>query len=83
MENFGEHIKFVKKDGDVLLKLHNKNSATYFSIWLTSCKIDYRFISIHNEDDLFYDSDDKEYEYLFWIKKTDWNYLKDEINWEE
>lgn len=84
MEDFGENIKFVRENDEVLLKLHNQISATYFGIWLTSRNIDFRFISIHNEDDVFYDPDeDKEYEYLFWLKKDDWKYLKDEVSWEE
>jgi hypothetical protein len=83
-ENFGEEIKFVRENEEVLLKLYTKKSATYFSIWLTSRKIDYRFVTVHNEDDFFCESnEDEEYEYLFWIKKDDWNYLKDDICWRE
>lgn len=83
MQDLGEKVKVVREDADILLKLYSKDSAAYFSIWLTSCKINFRFISIHDEDDLFYDSDDRKYEYLFWIKEDDWNYLKDEIDWED
>lgn len=83
MEDFGESIKFVRENEDVLLKLYNKNSAAYFSIWLTSRGIDFRFVSVSNRDDLFYEQDDNEFEYLFWIKIHEWNNIKDEINWEE
>ncbi|HTX61116.1 MAG TPA: hypothetical protein VMC48_02300 [Methanobacterium sp.] len=82
-ENFGEDVKFVREEGDVLLKLYHKNSAIYFSIWLTSRRIDYRFIITGTEDDFFYDPDVEEYEYLFWIEKSDWNSLKDDICWEQ
>lgn len=82
MGNIGENIKLVKVDEEVLLKLYNKKSAIYFSIFLTARGIDFRFISAYEEDDLFYDDDDKGYEYLFWIKKDDWNDLKDDISWE-
>lgn len=30
MEDFGENIKFVRENDEVLLKLHNQISATYF-----------------------------------------------------
>ncbi len=84
MENFDEKIKFVREDEEILLKLYNQESATYFGLWLTSRGIEFRFVSVHDEDDYFYDpEEDKEYEHLFWIKKDDWNYLKDEISWEK
>ena len=75
--------KLVRENGEVLLKLRNKKSAMYFSIWLTSCRIDYRFIpTCEDQDDLFYDQDE-DGEYLFWIKKKDWIQIKDDISWEE
>lgn len=81
MEDFGE-IKLVEEDEEILLKLYDKKSATYFSIWLTFRGIDYRFIFVRDEDDFYYDPDEED-EYLFWMKKDDWNNLKDEIRWEE
>ena len=83
MEDFGENIKFIRENEEILLKLYNKDSATYFSIWLTSRGIDFRFVSVSNNDDLFYEQDDNEFEYLFWIKIHEWDSIKDEINWEE
>jgi hypothetical protein len=70
MQNIGEKIKFVRENNEVSLKLYNKNSASYFGIWLMARGIEYKFVSIHNENDLIYNLDeDKEYEYLFWLKK--------------
>jgi hypothetical protein len=84
MENFDEKIKFIKEAEEVQLKLCKKKSAAYFSLWLTSRGIDYRYICAHEEDDYFYDEDEyEENEYLFWIKRDDWSYLKEEIPWEK
>jgi hypothetical protein len=82
MEDIGENIKYVKKNGEVQLKLYNKDSASLLSIFLTARGIEFRFIQVHDEDDLFYNSDNKE-EHIFWIKEEDWNYLKHDICWEK
>ncbi|MDD1774376.1 MAG: hypothetical protein LUQ24_02455 [Methanobacterium sp.] len=85
MESFGEKIKLIKEDDEVLLKLYNKKAAIFFGIWLTSCRVDYNYIPILNDDDMLYNPDDhdEEYEYLFRIQKNDWKNIMDDINWEK
>ncbi len=84
MEDIGENIKFIKEDEEVLLKLNHKNSAIFFSILLTARGMDFRYISVYDEDDSFYDPDEEEeVEYLFWIGKDAWKDLKGDICWEK
>ncbi len=82
MEDIGETIKYVGKNGDVQLKLSSKDSATLLSIFLTARGIEFRFIHVHGEDDIFYDEDNKD-EHIFWIKEEDWNSLKHDISWQK
>lgn len=81
MDQFGEIIKFIREDQEVLLKLNNKKSAILLGIWLTSRRIDYKYMPILNDDDMIYNPDEDENEYLFWINKDDWKNIKGDINW--
>lgn len=82
LENIGENIKYVKKEEEVQLKLYSKDSATLLSIFLTARGIEFRFIQVHDEDDPFYHTDNRE-EHIFWIKEVDWDILKHDICWEK
>ena len=84
MEQFGEKIKVIKEKNEVLLKLYNKKSAIYFGLWLTSLKIEYKYVPVLNEDDMIHNEDDKfDYEFLFWMRHNDWKRLAKDINWEK
>jgi len=84
MEDFGEKIKVIEKNNEVLLKLFNKESSIYFGLWLTSLKIEYRYFSVFNEDDMVYNEDNEsDYEFLFWISHNDWEKIKEDLLWEK